>query len=150
MKIVAQNRKAYHDYDVSDTLEAGIVLNGDEVKSLRGGRASLVGSFAHIKQSELFLVNVHITPYEQAYTKTDDMAKRTRKLLLHKRELMKLIGLIAQKGVTLVPLKLYFNDRSKAKVELGICKHKKAPSKKKELQERDIHRQTSRELKGGF
>jgi SsrA-binding protein len=148
MKIVAQNKKAFHDYEVSDTLEVGLVLTGDEVKSLRAGQVSLAGSFAHIKDAELFLVNTHITQYAQAYTKSEEATKRSRKLLLHRRELMKLIGLVSQKGVTLIPLKIYFNERGKAKVELGMCKHKKAPSRKKELKERDISRQTRRELKG--
>ena len=148
MKIVAQNKKAFHDYDVSDTLEVGLVLTGDEVKSLRAGQASLAGSFAHIKDAELYLVNTHITQYKQAYTKNEEAAKRSRKLLVHRRELMKLIGLVSQKGVTLVPLKIYFNARGKAKVELGLCKHKKAASRKQELKERDISRQTRRELKG--
>ncbi len=148
MKVVAQNKKAFHDYDVSDTLEVGIVLTGDEVKSLRASQVSLAGSFAHIKDAELYLVNAHITQYKQAYTKNEEATKRSRKLLLHRRELMKLVGLVSQKGVTLVPLKIYFNARGKAKVELGMCKHKKAPSRKQELKERDISRQTRRELKG--
>lgn len=148
MKIVAQNKKAFHDYEILETLEVGIVLTGDEVKSLRTGKGSLVGAFAHVKGGELFLVNAHITPYEKAYAKSEDAAKRTRKLLLHKRELNKLIGMVSQKGITLVPLKVYFNNRNIAKVELGICKHKKAPSKKRELKERDIKRETRRALKG--
>jgi len=149
MKIIALNKKAFHDYEVSDTLEVGLVLTGDEVKSLRAGQVSLAGSFAHIKDAQLYLVNAHITQYKQAYTKSEEATKRSRKLLLHRRELMKLIGLVSQKGVTLVPLKIYFNERGKAKVELAMCTHKKAPSRKKELKERDISRQTRRELKGG-
>ncbi len=148
MKVISQNKKALFDYSVLDTLEVGIVLTGDEVKSLRAGSVSLVGAFAHIKDGELYLVNAHITQYKQAYTKSEEATKRSRKLLLHKRELMKLVGLMSQKGVTLVPIKLYFNVRGKVKVELGMCKHKNAPSRKKELQERDISRQTRRELKG--
>ncbi|HRN78452.1 MAG TPA: SsrA-binding protein SmpB [Candidatus Dependentiae bacterium] len=148
MKIVAQNKKAFHDYEILDKIEAGIVLTGDEVKSMRASSVSLVGSFAHIKQGELFLVNAHITPYDKAYTKSEDAAKRTRKLLVHKRELNKLITMIAQKGITVVPLKVYFNNRNIAKVELGICKHKKAPDRKKELKEKDIKRETRRALKG--
>lgn len=148
MKIITHNKKALFDYEVLDSLEAGIVLTGDEVKSLRAGQGSLIGAFAHIKDAELYLVNAHITQYKQAYTKSEEATKRSRKLLVHKRQLMKLVGLISQKGVTLVPLKLYLNERGKVKVDLGICKHKKAPSRKKELQERDISRQTRRELKG--
>lgn len=148
MKTVAQNKKAYHDYEVLDKIEVGIVLTGDEVKSLRAGNASLAGSFAHVKQSELYLVNAHVTQYDKAYTKSEELVRRSRKLLLHKRELNKLIAMISQKGVTLVPLSIYFNNRNIAKVELGVCKHKNAPSRKKELKERDIKRQTRREMKG--
>ncbi len=147
MKIVVQNKKAYHDYEILDTVEAGIVLTGDEVKSLRAGKASLVGAFATFHQGELYLINAHISPYTKAYAKTEEQATRRRKLLLHKKELNRLIGDVSRKGVTIVPLKIYFNERNIAKVALGICKYKKAPSKKKELKERDIKRETQRELK---
>ena len=148
MKIITQNKKAFHDYDILEKIEAGIVLTGDEVKSLRAGQVSLVGSFAAIKNGQMTLVNCRIAPYEKAYQKDEDAAIRSRILLLHKRQILKLIGEIAQKGITVVPLKFYFNEKSKIKVELGIAKHKKAPSKKKELKERDIKRETSRALKG--
>ncbi len=148
MKIVARNKKAYHDYEILDTIEAGIVLTGDEVKSLRAGHVSLVGAFATFHQGELFLINCRITPYVKAYKKDESLVTRRRKLLLHKRELDRLIGDVSRKGITIVPLRIYFSKRSVAKVELGIGKHKKAPSKKKELKERDIKRQTQRELKG--
>ncbi len=148
MKIITQNKKAFHDYDILEKIEAGIVLTGDEVKSLRAGQVSLIGSFAAIKNGQMTLVNCRITPYEKAYQKDEDAAIRSRILLLHKRQILKLIGEIAQKGITVVPLKFYFNEKSKVKVELGIAKHKKAPSKKKELKERDIKRETSRALKG--
>lgn len=150
MKIVAQNKKAYHDYQILDTLEAGIVLSGDEVKSIRAGHASMVGSFANVHGGELFIVNMHITAYERAYNKNnknDEYARRSRKLLLHKKQLHKLIGDISIKGITLVPLKMYINDKAKIKVEIGIAKHKKAPDKKQALKERDIKRETSREMK---
>lgn len=148
MKIITQNKKARFDYEVHDTFEAGLVLTGDEVKSLRAGHVNLTGSFAVVTQGELFLLNCHITPYEKAYKKDEELASRSRKLLVHKRELNKLVGEISQKGVTLVPLKLYFNEKSKVKVEVGICKHKKAAGKKQALRERDIKRETDRELKG--
>lgn len=148
MKIITQNKKAFHDYDILEKIEAGIVLTGDEVKSLRAGQVSLIGSFAAIKNGQMTLVNCRIAPYEKAYQKDEDAAIRSRILLLHKRQILKLIGEIAQKGITVVPLKFYFNEKSKIKVELGIAKHKKAPSKKKELKERDIKRETSRALKG--
>lgn len=130
-----------------DRLEAGIVLTGDEVKSLRAGRASLMGSFATVKKGELFLTNCSITLYSHAYLKDEDLATRSRKLLLHKRELNKIIGDVSKKGITIVPLKIYFNNKNIVKVELGICKHKKAIGKKSALKERDMDRQTARELK---
>lgn len=147
MKIITKNKKALFDYEVLDKIEAGIVLTGDEVKSLRAGHVNLTGSFANIHKGELFLVNCHITPYEKAYRKDEDAAKRSRKLLVHKRELTKLVGDISRKGITVVPLALYFTGRSKIKVELGLCKHRKAAGKKQLLKERDIKRETSRELK---
>lgn len=148
MKIITQNKKARFEYEVLDTLEAGLVLTGDEVKSIRAGHVNLTGSFATVHKGELFLLNCHITLYDKAYEKKDEeVATRSRKLLVHKRELNKLIGEISQKGYTLVPLKLYFTGRSRVKVELGLCKHKKAAGKKKTLKERDIKRETARELK---
>ena len=150
MKIIAQNKKAFYDYTISEEIEAGVVLSGDEVKSLRAGGASLIGSFAHIKDAELFLLNAHIAFYDKAYTKSDEqLTRRTRKLLVHKRQLMRLIGMTSQKGITIIPLKIYFNTRNIAKIQLGIAVHKKSPERKKELQERDIKRQTRRELKEG-
>lgn len=150
MKLIAQNKKAYFDYEIAETLEAGIVLTGDEVKALRAGHARLVGSYATIHDGELFMINCHITPYEKAYRQRDDMATRSRKLLIHRRELNRLVGDISQKGVTVIPLKMYFNDRNKVKVELGIGKHKKAAGKKATIKERDIKRQTQRELKNVY
>lgn len=147
MKIVAQNKKAYHDYEILDTIEAGIVLTGDEVKSLRAGQASLKGSFATFHKGELYLINCRIAPYAKAFVKDEESATRRRKLLLHKRELMRLIGEVARKGITIVPLRIYFTKRNIAKVALGIAKHKKAPSRKKELKERDIERETRRAIK---
>lgn len=147
MKIFAQNKKARHDYEVLDRLEAGLVLTGDEVKSVKAGRASLIGSFATIHKGELFLTNCHIPAYEQAYRKVEDETRRSRKLLVHKRELSRLVGAISRKGITVVPLKLYAARRGIIKVELGLAKHKKTPSKKAALKERDIRRETLRELK---
>lgn len=149
MKVIAQNKKAFHDYNILDRLEVGIVLTGDEVKSVRAGQVNLTGSFAHPRNGELFLVNFHITPYGHAYIK-EDQATRTRKLLLHRRELSRLVGDISKKGVTLIPLKLYLNDKGLVKVEIGIGKHKKAHETKEQLRERDIARETRRELKGKF
>lgn len=148
MKIIAKNKKAFFEYDILEKLEAGLVLTGDEVKSLRAGQVSLVGSYAVVKDGELFLLNCNIAAYEKAYSKADDeQTRRSRKLLLHKRQLSKIIGDVSKKGITIVPLMLYFNKRNIAKVELGLAKHKKAAGKKQALKERDIDRQTKRELK---
>jgi SsrA-binding protein len=147
MKIITQNKKAFFDYEILDRLEAGIVLTGDEVKSLRDGHVSLVGSFATVHGGELFLINCNITPYQRAFIKSDEQATRSRKLLMHRRELDRLIGDISKKGITIIPLKLYFNKKNMVKVELGIGKHKKALGKKQAIKERDIDRQARRELK---
>ena len=148
MKIIGTNKKAFFDYEILEHIETGIVLTGDEVKSLRAGHLNLTGSFAVIHQGELNLINCHISPYSHAYKKDEDVSRRTRKLLVHKRELHRLVGDIARKGVTLVPLKLYFNEKGKVKVDVGIAKHKKAHQRKEVIKERDIARQTRRELKG--
>ncbi len=150
MKIVAQNKKAFFDYEILEKIEAGIVLSGNEVKSLRAGKVSLVGSFATVHDGQLFLLNCNITPYTQAFQAKKEDATRSRKLLLNRREINRLIGDISRKGITIVPLKIYFNDRNYAKVELGIAKHKKAANKKATIKERDIKRETSRELRGKY
>lgn len=150
MKIITQNKKAFHDYEVLERLETGIVLTGDEVKSLRAGHVNLVGAFATMHDGELFMINCHVTPYSHAYQKKDDHSRRSRKLLVHKRELHRIVGEIARKGITLVPLKLYFNEKGIVKVDLGLCKHKKAHQRKEEIKERDIARETRRELSGKY
>ncbi len=147
MKIVAENKKAFFDYEILDRLEAGIVLSGDEVKSLRGKQGSLKGAFAQFHQGELMLVNANIPVYRFAYTKHEDETTKSRKLLLHKRELMRLLGEVSQRGITLVPLRIYFNEKGLAKVALGLARAKKKADKKQKLKERDIERETIRELK---
>ncbi|MFH1644576.1 MAG: SsrA-binding protein SmpB [bacterium] len=147
MKIVATNKKAFHDYEILDKYEAGIVLTGDEVKSVRAGHISLSESFATVHGSEIFLINFYIAPYSKAYSKAEKNTRRSRKLLLHKREISKLIGDVSKKGVTIVPLKIYITEKSLIKVEIATAKHKKAIGKKRELKERDIKRQTEREIK---
>lgn len=147
MKIIVQNKKALFDYEIQYKLEAGIVLTGDEVKSLRAGRASLNGSFAVIKNSELFLLNCNVSMYTHAYQKKEEEATRSRKLLVNRKQLNKLIGDVSQKGMTIIPLKLYLNERGLVKVELGIGRHRKATDKKELLKERDIKRETQKELK---
>lgn len=148
MKIITQNKKAFYDYEVLEHIEAGIVLTGDEVKSLRAGHVNLTGAFALIHDGQLTLINCQITPYSHAYQKNDDAARRTRVLLVHRREINRIAGDISRKGVTLVPLKLYFNEKGRVKVDIGVCKHKKAHQRKEELREKDIQRETRRELKG--
>lgn len=148
MKIITQNKKAFHDYEILDRLEAGVVLTGDEVKSLRAGHVNLVGSFATMHSNELTLLNCYIGPYSHAYDKSTDQSRRTRKLLLHRREINRLAGDISRKGVTLIPLKLYFNEKGLVKADIGVCKHKKAHVRKEEIRERDIQRETRRELRG--
>ena len=147
MKILGQNRKALFDYEILDKLEAGIVLTGDEVKAIKAGHVSLIGSFATIHNGELYLLNCKVTPYSHAAEKKEDESTRSRKLLVHRKELSRLVGTISRKGVTLIPLKIYLNERNLIKVELGLGKHKKAAGKKDAIRERDIKRETQRELK---
>lgn len=151
MKIIAQNKKAFHDYEILSNIEAGIVLTGDEVKSIRAGQVNLVGSFATVKDNQISLLNCYIAPYSHAYTKIngEEEGRRSRVLLLHRREINKLIGDISRKGITLVPLKMYFKN-GKVKLEIGLAKHKKAHSRKEEIKERDIARQTRRELRDKY
>jgi len=138
-KIVCQNKKAFHDYSINEVLEAGIVLLGPEVKSLRDGRSSLVDGYARIKNGEVFLYNMHITPYPFAHNLNLD-PKRTRKLLLNKQEIKRLIGKTKEKGYTLIPLKVYFSN-SRAKVELGLAKGKKKVDKRHTLKEKEQKRE---------
>lgn len=148
MKVIARNKKAFFDYEIFEKIEAGIVLTGNEVKSLRAGKVSLVGSFATMHDGELNLINCNITPYASAFGgPSKNEATRTRKLLLHRREINRLVGEISKKGVTIVPLSIYLNDRQKIKVELGVGKHKKAINKKQAIKERDLDRQARREIK---
>lgn len=149
MKVIAQNRKAFHDYIVYDRLEVGVALHGDEVKSIRAGDVNLKGSFVVPHQNQLYLLNCHISPYANAFRKPREEERvRTRRLLAHKREIRKLTGKVSAKGYTLIPLKLYLNDKGRVKIEVGLCKHKRAYQKKEELKERDIKRQAQREIKG--
>jgi len=147
MKIITKNKRAFHDYEIKYTVEAGIVLTGDEIKSIRQGNVSLVDAFATVHDGEITMINCYIAPYSHAYKK-EDTSRRSRKLLLHRKEIDKLIGEISRKGLTLIPLKLYFSKKGYVKVELGVAKSKKKVDKKRELREKDIKRQTERELKG--
>lgn len=147
-RVFAQNKKALFDYEILDRLEAGIVLTGDEVKAIRAGQASLIGSFATVYQGELFLLNCAVQPYRAAYEKNEKEVSRSRKLLVSKKERSRLVGQLATRGIVLIPLKLYANERNLIKVELGLAKHRKVAGKKELLKERDIRRETQRELKG--
>ncbi len=145
IKIITTNRKARYDYIVLDTYEAGIVLQGTEVKSLRNGRANLVDSYAGIYKGEVFLYNMHISPYEHGTHYNHDPT-RTRKLLMHRDEIRRLTGRIVERGFTLVPLKLYFK-RGRAKVELALVKGKKQHDRRRTIADRDARRDAERELK---
>ena len=139
MKAVATNRKARYDYTILESLEAGIELKGSEVKSLREGKVSLKDSFAHIEKGEVFLSNLYIGPFSQSSdTKYDPL--RLRKLLLHKREINRLAGKVAEKGMALIPLRLYFK-RGLAKVELAVAKGKRAYDKREKIKKREIERE---------
>ncbi|MBN6034257.1 MULTISPECIES: SsrA-binding protein SmpB [unclassified Amycolatopsis] len=151
-KVIVSNRKARHDYSILDTYEAGLVLVGTEVKSLRDGKASLADAFATVDDGEVWLRNVHIPEYVQG-TWTNHMPRRTRKLLLHKGEIEKLIGKTKESGLSLVPLSMYFKD-GKVKVELALAKGKKAWDKRQDLAKRDADREVrkamGRALKGRY
>jgi SsrA-binding protein len=144
-KLVSTNRKARHEYHVLETIEAGIALTGTEVKSLRQGRANLGEGYAVIKNGEVWLLGMHISPYEQgSYNNVDPV--RNRKLLLHRKEIRKLLGRVAEKGLTLVPLKLYFS-KNIAKVLLGVCKGKREFDRREDVARRDVERDIRRRLR---
>jgi SsrA-binding protein len=149
-KLVAQNKKARHDYAIEDTYEAGIVLTGTEVKSLRQGRASLVDAYASVQDGEVWLIGVHIPEYTEG-TWNNHAPRRTSKLLMHKQEILRLVGKLKESGLALVPLQLYFKD-GRAKVELGLGKGRKSYDKRQVLAQRDadneIRREMGRRVKG--
>lgn len=148
VKVVAQNKKARHDYFIEQTLEAGIVLSGTEVKSIRQGKVNLKDSYAMIEGGEVMINGMHISPYEQGNIFNKDPL-RDRKLLLHRSEINRLIGYTQQKGLALVPLQLYFK-RGKVKLELGIAKGKKLYDKRDDIAERDAKREIDRKMKEQF
>ncbi|MEF9437336.1 MAG: SsrA-binding protein SmpB [Candidatus Mariimomonas ferrooxydans] len=143
--IVSTNRKAYHDYSIEETYEAGISLLGTEVKSMREGRVNLKDSYAVIKGNEVFLFNCHVSPYSHGNIQNHDPL-RTRKLLLHRREIDKLWGKLSQRGFTLIPLRIYFK-RGKAKVEIGLVKGKRKYEKREALKEKEAQREIQRHLR---
>jgi SsrA-binding protein len=148
--LVAKNRKAYHDYHIEEEYEAGIALMGSEVKSLRLGRCNITDAHGDLRtrdgSEELYLVNLHISEYRNA-NKFGHKATRPRKLLLHKREIKRLIGKVEQKGYTLIPLSIYFNNRGLAKVKLGLCKGKTNYDKRQDIKDKDWKREKERMLK---
>lgn len=144
-KIVATNKKAYHDYFVEGNFEAGIVLEGSEVKSIRNGSVNLKDSYVFIKKGEPFLCNAHVSPYDKGGVFNPE-PRRDRKLLLHKDEIRKLRAKVEQKGYTLVPLKIYFSG-SLVKVEIGLCRGKHTYDKKRTLMEKDVQRERERAIK---
>jgi len=145
-KAVATNRKAYHEYFIEEKFEAGIMLQGTEVKSLRDGRVNLQDSYASVRDGEVFLHHCHISPYSHGNLMNHDPI-RVRKLLLHKKEINKLLGKTQQKGLTLIPLRIYFSKRGHAKVELGLAKGKKLYDRRASIKAREAGREVERAIK---
>jgi SsrA-binding protein len=143
---IAVNRKARHDYFIEETVEAGVVLTGSEVKSLRDGRCNLKDSFARVSRGEAFVTNIHISPYDPAHRDNHEPT-RSRKLLLHRGEIDRLEGKLNQQGLTLVPLRIYFNARGRAKIELGLGRGKKHYDKRQTIKEREANRETARAMR---
>ncbi|MDD8025219.1 MAG: SsrA-binding protein SmpB [Acidobacteriota bacterium] len=148
MKVVAVNKPAYFNYEILETIEAGIALLGSEVKSIREGRVSLKDSFADVKGSEILLFHLHISPYEAANVFNHEPL-RNRKLLLHRREIRRLTGKIKERGLTLIPTKILFNDKGLIKIELGLAKGKKLYEKREAIREREQAREARAALKHG-
>lgn len=146
-KVVATNRKAFHDYAIEEKLEAGIVLKGTEVKSLREGRVNLRDSYASVDHGQVVLHHCHISPYSHGNIMNHDPL-RPRKLLLHRREISKLLGKTQQKGLTLIPLRIYFSSRGQAKVEIALAKGKKQYDRREAIKAREAGREVERAMKG--
>jgi len=141
------NRRARHDYHILETFEAGIILTGPEVKSIRAGQASLAEAHCIVRGGKALLVGCHINPYRPAAMNNPKDPRRTRELLLHRAEIRKLIGKLHEKGLTLIPLKLFFNERGYAKLELGLARGKKLYDKRQALKEREVKREIARRYK---
>ncbi|MEI6152882.1 MAG: SsrA-binding protein SmpB [Deltaproteobacteria bacterium] len=146
MKPICTNRKAYHEYHIEETFEAGLVLTGTEVKSLREGKANLKDSYAKIKDGELFLVNAHISPYSCGNIFNHE-PKRDRKMLMHKREINRLFGKVRERGYTLVALSMYFDKRNKAKMQIALAKGKTLYDKRESIKKKDEKRLNEREMR---
>lgn len=147
MKILATNKKAYFEYTILETIEVGIVLEGNEVKSIKNNQVKLQGAYAIVSSGQLILINCHISPYKFGYAGVTADPLRNRILLIHKMELSKLVGKMQQRGFVILPLKIYYNARGYIKLEVGLGKHKKLHDKKQLLKEKDLDREAKRELK---
>ena len=146
MKLIATNRKAKHDFEILETFEAGIALKGSEVKSLRSGHCSIKESFARVEKEEVYLYNMNIPEFSKSsFFKADPL--RVRKLLLHKRQIKKLLGVTSQKGYTLIPLKIYFTDKGLVKIELALAKGKKLYDKRRKIKEKITEKEMQKYLK---
>jgi len=146
IKIIATNKKAYHDYFIDEVVEAGLVLTGTEVKSLRQGKVNLKEAFCRIKDGEVFINNMHISPYEQGGRENPEDPTRMRKLLLHKEEIAKLTRKVEEKGLALVPTKIYFKE-SRAKLEVGIARGKKLHDKRETIKQKEADREMAKAIK---
>ena len=145
-KVVCTNKKAFHEYTIESTVEAGIVLTGPEVKSLRAGRANMRDGYAALEKDEVWLHNVHISPYSHATNIASDPL-RTRKLLLHRREIKKLTGKVKEKGFALIPIRIYFINTGKVKIEIGLARGKKMYDKRADLKKKQTEREIERDYK---
>src|SRR5712692_10798851 len=145
-RTIATNRRARHDYEILETVEAGLVLRGTEVKSLRGSHVTFKDAFATVRNSEMWLIGCHINPYSHG-TDANHEPERDRKLLLHRREISRLTGKVAERGLTLVPLRIYFKD-GRAKLEIGLARGKKLHDKRSTLREREVRREMDRAVRG--
>jgi len=148
-KLIAQNKKARHEYHILETCEAGIALLGSEVKSCRGGSVNLKDSYARIENGEIYLVESHISPYSHANRFNHDPLRK-RKLLFHRNEIKKFYGKIREKGQSLIPLKMYFNNRGKVKIEMAMVRGKKLYDRREDIKRRDMKRETEKSLKNRF
>ena len=146
-KVISTNRRAFHDYTILETFEAGLVLRGTEVKSLRAGQVNFKDSYATVKQSEMWLLGCHIPPYSHGTDANHD-PERDRKLLLHRKEITRLVGKVAERGLTVVPLKLYFKG-GRAKIEIGLARGKKLHDKRATLRERESRREMDKAARDG-
>jgi SsrA-binding protein len=143
---IAQNRRARHEFSIEDTFEAGIVLRGTEIKSVRAHKVSLADAYARIDKDEAWVVGLHIAPWESTDVRFNHEPKRARKLLLHRHEIDELLGRTKAKGLTIVPLSIYINDRGKAKMQLGLARGKQTWDRRREIADRDAKRDVAREL----